>query len=332
MSYHQLKSPIGLCFLGCGNITQKHVKHAKKCPEKIQISFASRTQEKASAYQKKYNGAHAYSSYDAAIESATEQVIMINTPPNAHFDLTKKALDAGKHVIVEKPPFFKASDFDILGNLAEEKGLQLMVAENYYYKPLRSTLENLLKEQVIGDPLFMIINATKTQASKNDWRDDPKLTGFGALFEGGIHWINFINNLGLTITNINGFLPKQKEYLEKSMQVVAKTKEGVVINLLYSWEVDTIAKGLRLSRIFGRKGSITFETNGVFVWVRGKKKRLKFPSLPNITGSQSMFNDFMNALKHGTAPAFNWRMAQSDLALVEAVYKDVKIENQKILN
>ena len=66
----------------------------------------------------------------------------------------------------------------------------------------------------------------------------------------------------MNITQIKGFLPKQKNVLEKSMQVVANTEEGAVINLLYSWEVDTIAKGLRVSRIYGREGSITFETNG----------------------------------------------------------------------
>ncbi len=319
-----IQNPIRLCFLGCGNITKVHARSARNCKENIQCSFASRARNKAAFYLKEFKGINAYGSYEEAIASSQEEVIMINTPPNLHFDLAQKALKAGKHVIVEKPPFFIASDFDVLGSIAEQKGLQLMVAENYYYKPLRTAIRNIIAEKSIGDPLFIVINATKLQAPKNDWRDDPSIARHGALFEGGIHWINFINNLGLQISNINGFIPKQKTDLEKSIQVIAKTKEGVIINLFYSWEVNTVLKGLRISRIYGRSGSVTFETNGVFVWTRGKKSRLSFPGFRHISGSQPMFDDFMIALRNGKPPAFTWQMAKQDLTLIEKIYKDIE--------
>jgi predicted dehydrogenase len=108
------------------------------------------------------------------------------------------------------------------------------------------------------------------------------------------------------------------------MQVVATTTEGPVINLLYSWEVDTIFKGLRISRIYGSEGSITFESNGIFVWTRGKKKKFKFPNLPNITGQKLMLMDFVSAIKSGNAPEFNWKMAQQDLQLIESVYSSIQ--------
>lgn len=311
------------CFLGCGHITTSHAKGLSKLKENLELSFASRNIEKAEKYKNELGGIQAFGSYDEAIQSIDVDVIMINTPPNLHFELTKSALQNGKHVIVEKPPFFQSTDFDILGNLADQKELQLIVAENYYYKPLRNRIETLLHSRIIGTPLFLNINATKKQASKNDWREDKAQTGFGALFEGGIHWINFINHLGYEINDIRGAVPGPKKDLERSIQVNATTSEGLVMNLLYSWEVDTMFKGLRISRIYGTEGSITFESNGVFIFARGNKKKLSFPDLKNITGQKNMHKDFVDSIRNGTSPQFDWRMAQSDLRLIESIYKSI---------
>lgn len=315
---------IRICFLGCGDITKAHAVFARKAEKNIELSFASRSLDKAKSYVTKFNGLRAYSSYEEAIESDDEDVIMINTPPHIHLDLAVKVLNAGKHVIIEKPPFFSSADFDQVGPLADERGLQCMIAENYFYKPLRIKLKSLLEQKLIGDPLFIMINATKKQISEGDWREDPSITGFGSLYEGGIHWINFINNLGMPLKEVTGFFPKQINNLERSAQVTAKTESGTIINLLYSWEVDTIFKGLRLSKIHGREGSITFETNGIFIIVRGKKKKFTFPGLRDISGYQAMFNDFIKALRTGESPALNWRMAQKDLQIIEESYKNLE--------
>ena len=254
---------------------------------------------------------------------------MINTPPHVHFELAQLALTQGKHVIVEKPPFFSSKDFDTLGKIADENGLQLLVAENYFYRPLRYKIAELLQSDVIGQPLFMSINATKTQDNGGDWREDREITGYGALFEGGIHWLNFINNLGFKIVRVEGFQPKKSDILERSMQVVAETSEGLIISLLYSWEVDTMWKGARISKIHGTGGSIGFESNGVFVWIRGKRKRFFFPGLKDISGSAPMHRDFVRAIKTGQLAEYTWRMAQSDLELVESAYQSASASSSK---
>lgn len=314
--------PLRLAFLGCGFVTRLHSKTLAGF-KNLDLYYASRSAEKSAEYSKKYRGKGSFDSYDSAINSPDIDVILIATPPDTHLSLTEQALRAGKHVIVEKPPYLKSTDFDKVRLLSEETGLQVMVAENYYYKPLLVKLRKILADGLIGDPLFIHINATKKQKTEN-WRDDPAITGGGALFEGGIHWINFLANMGLTIENIRGFQPTQMSELERSVQVVAEFKEGPIGNLLYSWEVSTIFFGLRISRIFGREGSITFESNGIFLFVRGKKKKLVFPGIKNIAGYRPMFEDFLQALRNGEAPQFNLDLAQRDLQLIEAVYQSIE--------
>jgi UDP-N-acetylglucosamine 3-dehydrogenase len=317
-------SDMHIAFLGCGSICVRHVKQLRKLHPHIKLSFASMGSGKSATYREKYQGIKSFNSYEEAIEDSNINVIFITTPPHNHYELCKSALEHGKHVIVEKPPFITAAELEEMGNLANANGLQLMIAENYFYKPLRYAIKKLIESEVIGKPVFVNIVAVKKQASKNDWRDDENITHFGALYEGGIHWINFINNLGLDITTINGFTRDKNEKLEKSVLVNAHTSQGAMINLLYSWEINSLLKGIRLSKIYGTEGSITFESNGIFIFVRGKKTRVNFPQLSKITGGVLMLTDFVQAIANGTPPEFNWHLAYKDMVSIEKVYNYIK--------
>ncbi len=311
--------PINLAFLGCGGVTIRHSKTLKGF-NNVRLFYASRSEEKARQFCQKRKGNGHFASYEAAILSADIDVVLIATPPDSHLELALKAIRAGKHVIVEKPPFFKSTDFDLVAAERSKTGVQVMVAENYFYKPVLKKLRQILATDVIGDIKFMYFNATKTQ-TQDDWRNEGKTVGGGALFEGGIHWINFISNLGLKIKNITGFKPQIADnQLERSMQVVAKYEEGAIGTMLYSWEINALINGLRLSRIYGTKGSVTFESNGVFIFIRGRKWKFILPGFSDIGGSKGMFHDFFDALRNGEEPTFNLALAKRDLVLIEEAY------------
>ncbi|HFA48379.1 MAG TPA: Gfo/Idh/MocA family oxidoreductase [Bacteroidetes bacterium] len=321
MNFKKIQSgePVHLAFLGCGGVTVKHSKTLKGF-KNVKLYYASRSAEKANIFNKKWKGEGAFGTYEAAISSEKIDLVLIATPPDSHLELALKAIRAGKHVIVEKPPFMKSGDFDLIAAEREKAGVQVMVAENYFYKPLLKKLKQLLATDLIGETRFLFFNSTKKQTT-GDWRDTTNVAGGGSLFEGGIHWINFISNLGLTIHSLTGFRPfPNRKTIERSMQVVAKYEEGPVATLLYSWEIKALLNGLRISRIYGTRGSITFESNGVFIFVRGKKWKFIFPGFADIGGSKGMFKDFFKALRSGEEPAFNLAMAKRDLELVEEAY------------
>lgn len=315
--------PLRLAFLGCGGVTIKHTKTLRGFQD-VKRYYASRSDSKAADFNQKYKGSGHFVSYEAAIQSSEIDVVLIATPPDSHLDLTMKAVRAGKHVVVEKPPFFRAADFDLVETERQKKGVQVMVAENYFYKPLLQKLRGLLATDPIGEVKFLYFNATKTQTN-GDWREEKATAGGGALFEGGIHWVNFISNLGLAVQSVQGFLPHQQApVMEKSIQVVAKYENGAIGTLLYSWEISALINGLRLSRIYGTKGSITFESNGVFIFVRGKRWRFILPGFADIGGSKAMFRDFFEAIKKGSEPVFNFSLAKRDLTFIEEIYRSAR--------
>jgi len=308
-----------LCMLGCGEVAQKHSKRVRGLG--VECSFASRTPGKARDFNERLDGVGAFGSYGEAIASPDVDVVAVLTPPNQHLDLTLAALEAGKDVIVEKPPFFRSTDFDTVEAACQTSGRQVFVAENYFYKPLAVALRKLLADGVVGQPLFLHINAIKKQET-GDWRDDPALSGPGALFEGGIHWVNFLANLGPRVVRTEAIRPgADRGGIERSMLVSFEYDTGLAATLSYSWEVPSTFKGLRLSKLYGTGGSVMFETNGIFCFAHGTTTRLFSPGLRDIQGYRAMFADFVRAWRAGTEPAMTRAIARRDLELIETAYE-----------
>ena len=307
-----------LVFLGCGKIARAHAKRLRRHRADVQLGFASRDPAKAAQFARELGG-DAFDSYEAAIGSSSVDAVAVVTPPASHLALALAALAGGKHVVLEKPPVPRASDFDAVVAAAARAGRRVFVAENYQYKPLLRRLRTLLAERVVGDVLFIHVNAIKQQLSA-DWRDDPQLALGGALYEGGIHWVDFMASLGMRVKRVVGLRPTPVKAVERSMLVNFEYEEGAIGTLAYSWEVPATAKGLRLSKIYGRAGTITFETNGLWVLAHGTKTRFYIPGLRDLAGYNAMWADFVRAWKTGEEPAMTLQQARRDLELVEAAY------------
>lgn len=141
----------------------------------------------------------------------------------------------------------------------------------------------------------------------------------GALYEGGVHWIDFLTKLG-EVRGVRGHAPGPRGAVERSMLVTLDYASGAVGTLAYSWEVPATARGLRLSKIYGRAGTITFETNGLWVLCHGTRTRLYLPGLRDLAGYHAMWADFVRAWRDDTEAAMTFEHARRDLELVEQAY------------
>jgi predicted dehydrogenase len=313
----------GLAFLGCGWATRLHSRTLGAFRGELRPYYASRDSRRAAEYSARFRGAGSFGSYDAALASPDVDAVLIATPPATHLDLTLRALAAGKDVIVEKPPFMRVADFDTVGAAAADANRLVMVAENYFYKPVAETLRSVVASGDLGDIRFITVNALKRQTT-GDWRDDPAISGGGALFEAGVHWINFMVNIGLPLESVHGFRAGPAGGPDRSSLVVVRYGGGAVGTLAQSWEIPSSLRGVRLSRIFGTEGSLTFESNGVFVIQRARRSRLLFPGFRDMLGYRAMFRDFIGAMRTRTQPRFSFALARRDLAVLESIETDLR--------
>ncbi|MBA2245422.1 MAG: Gfo/Idh/MocA family oxidoreductase [Gemmatimonadetes bacterium] len=313
---------LNLAFLGCGAVTRRHSRTLKRLDDGVQRFYASRDAAKAREFNRSLRGSGAFGSYEEALRDEKIDVVLVATPPVSHLDLTLQALDAGKHVIVEKPPFLRAADFDLVERAQQRTGRRVMVAENYFYKPIAERIRQIVASGAIGEVRILSVNALKEQTLEG-WREREELAGGGALFEGGIHWVNFMANLGLPVLSAHGYRPGGGSGPDRSMVAVFEYAQGAVGTLYHSWETKSPLKGLRLSRIFGSHGSITFESNGLFLLLYGVRRRMYFPRPRDLLGFQAMFRDFLGALRTGEEPRFDLARARRDLELIEEIYQSL---------
>jgi UDP-N-acetylglucosamine 3-dehydrogenase len=309
-------------FVGCGDIAARHARRLAGF-DGVRFSFASRDELRAASFRSRLGGWRAYGSYAAALASEEVDAAVITTPTAQHFPLTLAALHAGKDVIVEKPAFLRSTDVDQVEAVAVMSGRRVLVAENYAYKPLIAALRRIVESGEIGEVRYLTVNALKSRPP-GGWRENQAVAGGGALLEGGIHWVHLIASLGLTLESVQGYRPGELEGIERSMLVVAQYEEGAVATLHHAWDTPSLFRGLRLSRIYGSRGSVTFESNGLFVLLHGRRTRLLFPGLRDIGGYHAMFADFIACLGcRDREPRMTLAQARRDLELVEAAYRSL---------
>jgi predicted dehydrogenase len=321
-----LSQPVRLAFLGCGFITRVHSRNLRALGGDILCSYASRDRSRAEEFRRKYRGVGAFGGYAEAINSPDVDAVVVAVPPKFHLDLTREALAAGKHVLVEKPAFLHMADYETVRDARDRAGRVVLVGENDHYKPLAVCLRSLLRRDLIGELVFgHFTTIAHRLKSADDWRNDEAMAGGDAFFEEGIHWLHIAGSLGPTITSAHGFRPRLQgegpDRRVKSMMVAFHYDNGAVGSLYYSREIPSLLRGLRFSKLFGRQGVITFESNGAFVIVRGVGgPRLIFPGVRDIRGYQAMYRDFARAIRTGQAPEMSLERAMDDQRLMDQIY------------
>ena len=324
-----MPSPLRIAFLGCGFITRVHSRNLRRFRSEIVCGYASRDKAKAAEFCGEFRGTGSYSDYSDAINDPNVDAVVIAVPPKFHLNLTLQALAAGKHVLVEKPAFPTTADYQVVREARDKAKRVVLVGENDHYKPLAIKLRQLLAEGVIGDMVFGHFSSiVKRLKTSDDWRNDESMAGGDAFFEEGIHWLHLAASLGPTITSIRGFRPAPSsegpDKRVKSMLVSFTYDNGAVGSLYYSREIPSMLKGLRLSKLMGRKGVITFESNGAVMLVRGGGlPKIVFPGFRDMRGYQAMYRDFRDAIETGRAPQMSLERAIEDQLLMDRVYESL---------
>ena len=116
--------------IGCGGIANgKHMPALSKIPQAEMVAFCDIVVERAEAAAKKYGveGAKVYEDYKKLLEDKTIDVVHVLTPNRAHSFITVDALDAGKHVMCEKPMAINSAEAKKMLDAAKRNGKKLTI-------------------------------------------------------------------------------------------------------------------------------------------------------------------------------------------------------------
>jgi len=144
------------------------------------------SQERIDTFGRRFPQARATTSFDDVLADDSVEAVVIATPVPTHYELARAALEAGKHVFVEKPPAMRAAEMEELIRISSDRGLALMPGHLLLYHPGVRKLEELVDSGELGDVLCVYGNRQNLGTIR---------TNENALWSLGVHDLSVILHL-----------------------------------------------------------------------------------------------------------------------------------------
>jgi D-xylose 1-dehydrogenase (NADP+, D-xylono-1,5-lactone-forming) len=193
-------------FLSTARINRLILEAAAETDEADVVAVASRDARRAEAYAREHGIAKAHGSYEALLEDPSIEAVYISLPNALHVEWTLRALEAGKHVLCEKPFSRRPEDVERAFDLADSSELVLSEAFMWRHHPQTKTLAALTAEGAIGR-VRLVRAAFGFQLASvhgpDDTRFSPELDG-GSLMDVGSYCVNAIRLLAGEPNRVQG--------------------------------------------------------------------------------------------------------------------------------
>ena len=185
------KKELNWAVLGCGVIANE-MATGLSGKGRILYGVANRTYEKAAAFGEKYGVRKVYNCIDDLFDDPDADIVYIATPHNTHYGFMKKALESGKHILVEKSITLNSRELDEMIELADTKGLIVAEAQTVWHMPVYRELEKILKSGELGKVQIITVNfgSFKEYNMKNRFFN-PDLAG-GAILDIGVYALSAV--------------------------------------------------------------------------------------------------------------------------------------------
>lgn len=187
---------IAVGVIGTGFIGPAHIEALRRLANVEVVGLADVDEGTARAKAETLGVASAYGDYRRLLAREDVQAVHICTPNHLHFEMSREALNAGKHVVCEKPLAVEESEAAELASLAAKKGLVNAVHFNVRYYPLMRQVKMMVERGEIGE-IFSVHGSYLQDwlyyPTDYNWRLEPKLSGRSrAVADIGSHWMDLV--------------------------------------------------------------------------------------------------------------------------------------------
>jgi predicted dehydrogenase len=184
-----LASSLRLGLLSTARINRRILPPARESGLVEVVAVASRDGGRGAAYAERNGIARAHEDYEALLADPEVDAVYIPLPNSLHVEWTKRALEAGKHVLCEKPLTDEPDDAEALFDLAEGRGLVLAEGFMYRHNPQTRHVEELVREGAIGRLQLVRTSFSFPVEGAENIRLDPALDG-GSLLDLGTYCVS----------------------------------------------------------------------------------------------------------------------------------------------
>lgn len=261
--------------IGCGGIMHGHIQNLLEVPD-VTIGAlsdpASSHLERAKRSNPALDGASTFADHREMLANSRLDAVVIGSPHSLHYQHIMDSLEAGCHVLVEKPFVGNVPHARKTIALAKRKKKTLMISYQRHFEPKFRYMRRVVQEGRIGKIQLMVSSLGQgwLEGTRGSWRQDPKLSGGGQLNDSGSHivdialWIS-----GLKPIEVYAALNFCGTKVDINSTVSVRLDNGAVWSIAVCgntpgfWEHTTIA---------GDQGAIFLTPNGETSFVEGRTK------------------------------------------------------------
>lgn len=295
--------------------------------------------------QASYPGTKSFSSYEEILKDPTIDLIVVNSPNDTHYEYTKQALLAGKHVVTEKAFTVTVAQAEELDALAQKLNLKLAVYQNRRYDADFLTLKKLIAENKIGEFLDIQISFERYRTTLSPKaHKEINTPGAGVLYDLGPHLVD----QALLLSG----MPKSVFADIRITRKVSQVDDYFTLILYYSTHRILLTSGmvfmetLPAYKIYGTKGCFIKyradiqedeliagkkpigETWGVEpkekwgILSTDKDGIISSQTIPSVAGNYGLFYDLMaDAINHNKALPTSAKEGRDIIQILEAARK-----------
>jgi predicted dehydrogenase len=321
----------GVAIVGCGFIGKKR---AKALGTARLVACVDVVLERALALAQMVPGAIATHDWRAVLDDSKVDIVIVSTTNNMLAEVTLAAVQAGKHVLVEKPGARRSRDIKVLMEAAQRSGRQVRVGFNHRYHPSLRKARELLEAGALGE--MMLVRGRYGHGGRlgyeKEWRADPALSGGGELIDQGAHLIDLSRWFLGDFSEATGFAHTYfwKMPVEDNAFLMLKTPRHQVAHLHVSC---TEWKNLFSLEIYGRNAKLHVEGLGGSYGIERLSYYKMLPQMgpPETTiweypmddnSWYAEFEEFLEDIKLRRTPSANLNDALAVLSVVEKIYTE----------
>jgi predicted dehydrogenase len=321
-------SKVRMAILGCGGMSGEHARRYKRNEDVEIVALCDVSEDVVQGYVDRNLSDYEPKPQiftDAAqmYAEAKPDAVTIVTPHTLHFQHGTQALEAGCHVLMEKPMVTESGQAHELANTVEKSGKIFVIGYNTPCTPNFNYLRELIRSGELGK--LELVNGWLAQNWKNlttgTWRQKPELSGGGQMYDSGAHLFNsLIWSVEQPVSEVQAFVDNSGTPVDINGTVNIRFADNTLATIVISGNCPNDGAGMYL---FFEKGRIEIDGWGGS-WIKVFKQG-EGQIQPDIQGQSNTPNDnFVDAILGRAEARTNPRNGVQQSELMDAIYESAR--------
>jgi predicted dehydrogenase len=311
---------------------------------------ADLNQERREKFQQTFQPTRIFEDYDAMLADPEVEAVVVSLPNFLHFPATLKALEAGKHVLCEKPPTMNSAEMKVIFEEAEKRGLIYFFGRQSRFSPAMLAGRKLVDAGRLGDPYFgraVWVRSRGTPRGIDGWFTDKSKSGGGALIDIGVHAIDAIWYLmgtpkpvsvtGQVFRNFPQLSPAKVFDVEDAAYGMIRFENGAVVQFETSWaanltddvpESGWTGREMIDSTLYGPKATLRLNPLSLFEDQNGALVKVQLEPGENVNAFALQMQNFLESIAGSASPVNNAQQAVYLMEMLDAIYLSSKTQRE----